>query len=85
MFELKRHLHALRLHTTPVMILIKSILVLIVIIGMLVLLASVRLLTHPIESTDTKETDQMRKELESDEDVITPHSVFHKFLRDRRS
>lgn len=67
------------------MIILKTIFMLIILIGMIMVLMSIRLLYRPTDTADSLETDEMRREVEKEEKVITSHSVFNQFLaRDRR-
>lgn len=62
------------------MILLKVFLLFVILVGMIVVLLSVRLLTRPGEMTDTGATDSLRREVESEDRVIGDESVFHGFL-----
>ncbi len=66
------------------MVILKFILIMVVMIGMIVLLMSVRALGHPSETIDKKEADQMRRDIDMESSPITSRSVFSTFLaRDR--
>lgn len=57
----------------------------VILIGMIVLLLSVKALGHSSFTADDPETEAMRKDVEENVSPITDHSVFSKFLaRDRR-
>lgn len=62
------------------MIIVKTILMIAVLMGMVVLLLSVRDLGRPSQSTDKRETEEMERDIEQDELPITSRSVFSGFL-----
>lgn len=67
------------------MIILKIILMSVILVGMVVLLLSVKALGHPSFTADDPETEAMRKDVEQNDSPITSHSVFSNFLaRDRR-
>lgn len=65
------------------MIILKFIFLVVILVGMITILASVSLLNDPDGTSDKEETDELRKELESEDRVISNHSVFHRFLARR--
>lgn len=67
------------------MVLLKFILMSVILVGMVVLLMSVRALRHPYVTADKDEAAAMRKDVEHNVAPITSRSVFNDFLsRDQR-
>lgn len=58
----------------------KIILVLIIILGMIVLLLGINHLSHNDDSISEEETEKLKSELTKESRVISPRSVFHRFL-----
>ncbi|MBD5306701.1 MAG: hypothetical protein HDS14_03605 [Bacteroides sp.] len=67
------------------MLILKTILLLIILTGMIVLLLSVRLLANPTEDADKENTAKLRRDLDIESSVVPYNSLFHRFLaRDRK-
>lgn len=62
------------------MIILKAILMIVILVGMVMLLLSVRALGRPAQTTLKDDTDSMMRDIEDVETPITPLSVFHTFL-----
>lgn len=59
---------------------IQTVLTIILLVGMAVLLLSINHFLHNDDSLPQSDTDQLKRELERDADVITRRNIFHKFL-----
>lgn len=60
---------------------VTTVLVLVVLVGMVTLLLGVNRMFHTgIEERERDDAERLKKDLESEDNVITPHSVFHPFL-----
>lgn len=62
------------------MIILKAIFLLVALVGMILLLLSVRELNRPVETDDRELSDRMQSDAEREERPITTRSVFHDFL-----
>ncbi len=60
---------------------VTSVLVLVVLVGMMVLLLGVnRMFRQGIDEPEADAAERLKKDIEHEDDVITPHSLFHAFL-----